>query len=111
LEVKEKVGRTKEIRGTGNQDVGIRKAGYQRGWSRKGWGGGDGKYHPGILRRLSECRGNKSRRGNNEDALIIKVCKMNMMTLVTNDKAAQRVSGDLGVSWVRVDAFLAGMGR
>ena len=80
-------------------------------WGHGPWGGGDGKYHPDILRRLSECRGNKSARGNNEDALIIEVCKMNRMTLVTNDEAAQKVSGDLGVSWVSVDAFLAGMGR
>jgi len=79
-------------------------------WGHGPWGGGDGKYHPDILRRLSECRGNTSRRGNNEDALIIEVCKINMMTLVTNDKAAQQLSGDLGVSWVSVNAFLGGWG-
>lgn len=77
-------------------------------WGHGPWGGGDGKYYAEVMRRLSECPRNKSPRGNNSDALIIEVCKMNSITLVTNDGPVQEVCNDLGVSWLTLDGFLAG---
>jgi len=78
-------------------------------WGHGPWGGGDGKYYAEVMRRLSECPRNKNPRGNNCDALIIEVCKMNRITLVTNDRAGKRVCNDLGVPWLTLDEFLGGM--
>jgi len=73
-------------------------------WGHGPWGGGDGKYYAEVMRRL-KCLRNKSPRGNNSDALIIEVCKMNSITLVTNDVPAQKVCNDLGVPWLTLLMF------
>jgi len=75
-------------------------------WGHGPWGGGDGKYYGQILRKLSECPGNKNNRGNGFDALIIEVCKMNRMTLITNDGPVQKICRSVGVDWLALDAFL-----
>jgi len=75
------------------------------------FGGGDGKYYGEILRRLSECPGNKSKRGDGFDSLIIETCKMEMMTLVINDGAAQKVCSEMEVDWLNLGDFLAQMER
>ena len=59
------------------------------------------------MKKLSECPGNKSKRGNNEDALIIETCKMNNMTFITNDSTAQKVCKDIEVVWLDLEDFLA----
>ena len=75
-------------------------------WGHGPWGGGDGKYYGQILEKLSECSGNKSKRGNGSDALIVEVCKMNKMTLITNDTSVQTVCKDIGVNWLPLEEFL-----
>jgi hypothetical protein len=77
-------------------------------WGHGPWGGGDGKYYGQILRKLSECSGNKSSRGDGFDALIIEVCKMNRMTLITNDRTVQKICRNIGVVWLTLEAFLGG---
>jgi hypothetical protein len=75
-------------------------------WGHGPWGGGDGKYYNQILKELSECSGNKSGRGNYSDALIIETCKMDGMTLITNDRTVQKICRNFGVDWLTLDAFL-----
>jgi predicted PilT family ATPase len=58
------------------------------------------------MRGFSECSGNKSNRGNGFDALIVEVCKMNGMTLITNDRTVQKICGNIGVDWLTLKAFL-----
>jgi hypothetical protein len=75
-------------------------------WGHGPWGGGDGKYYGQILRKLSECSGNKSSRGDGFDALIVETCKMNRMTLITNDRTVQKICRNIGVDWLTLEAFL-----
>lgn len=75
-------------------------------WGHGPWGGGNGKYYGQVLKKLSECPGNKRRRGNNSDALIIETCKMDGMTLITNDRYVQKICVDIGVDWLTLDTFL-----
>jgi predicted nucleic acid-binding protein len=77
-------------------------------WGHGPWGGGDGKYYGQILRKLSGCSGNKSSRGDGFDALIIETCKMNRMTLITNDRSVQKICVDIGVDWLTLEVFLTG---
>lgn len=77
-------------------------------WGHGPWGGGDGKYYGQILRKLSECSGNKSSRGDGFDSLIIETCKMNRMTLITNDRTVQKICRNIGVDWLTLEAFLGG---
>jgi rRNA-processing protein FCF1 len=76
-------------------------------WGHGPWGGGDGKYYNQIFKKLSECKGNKSRRGDYSDALIIETCKMDGMTLITNDRCVRKVCTDIKVDWLTIEAFLS----
>jgi hypothetical protein len=77
-------------------------------WYHAPWGGGDGKYYPEIFKNLSDLSSNKNRRGNYSDALIIETCKMDGMTLITNDSSVQKVCTDFKVNWLTLEAFLKG---
>lgn len=75
-------------------------------WGHGPWGGGDGKYYNQVLKKLAECSGNKSKRGNNFDALIIETCEINRMTLITDDESVQKVCTDIGVDCLGLKTFL-----
>jgi len=77
-------------------------------WRHGPWGRGDGKYYGQILRKFSECSGNKSSRGDGFDTLIVETCKMNRMTLITNDRTVQKICRNIEVDWLTLEAFLGG---
>jgi len=79
---------------------------YHFPWYHGPWYGGDGKYYNQIFKKLSECPGNKSKRGNYSDALIIETCKMDGMILITNDKIVQKVCTAFQVNWQELPVFL-----